>query len=77
MDFNGAKQLALKAFLELENSGQIYRGDNLDILSALSSQKQPFPDRHRTVTIDSLKVDFVAPKRSNAKKTTSTGGELA
>jgi len=40
MDFNGAKQLALKAFLELENSDQIYRGDNLNILADLSSQKR-------------------------------------
>lgn len=46
MDFNGAKQLALKAFLELENSGQIYRGDNLDILFDLSGQKRK--EFHRT-----------------------------
>jgi|GEM_PF-5754078 len=31
----------------------------------------------RTVTIDSLKVDFVADKRPNTQKTTSSGGELA
>ena len=37
MDYKGAKQLALKAFFELENSGQIYRGDNLDKLSKLTS----------------------------------------
>ena len=40
MDFNGAKQLALKAFMKLENSGQIYRGDNLNILRDLPYQKQ-------------------------------------
>ncbi len=38
MDYNGAKQLTLKAFFELENSGQIYRGDNLDILGKLTCQ---------------------------------------
>jgi radical SAM superfamily enzyme YgiQ (UPF0313 family) len=36
MDYNEAKQLALKAFFELKNSGQIYRGDNLDMLSKLT-----------------------------------------
>ena len=36
MDFKGAKQLVAKAFLELENSGSIYRGDNLDVLMRMS-----------------------------------------
>lgn len=40
MNYKNAKQLALKAFLELENSGQIYRGDNLNILRNLPYQKQ-------------------------------------
>lgn len=40
MDYTRAKQLTLKAFVELENSGQIYRGDNLDMLAKLPSRKR-------------------------------------
>ncbi len=40
MDYSGAKKLALKAFLELEHSGQIYRGDNLDMISELPPEKR-------------------------------------
>lgn len=36
MDYGGAKKLALQAFFELENSGQIYRGDNLKMLDNLT-----------------------------------------
>ncbi len=46
MSYDNAKQLALKAFFELENSGQIYRGDNLNILRDLPYQKQK--DFHKT-----------------------------
>lgn len=40
MDYEGAKKLALKAFFNLNNSGQIYRGDNLEMLDKLTSQER-------------------------------------
>jgi radical SAM superfamily enzyme YgiQ (UPF0313 family) len=48
MDYNGAKKLVVKAFLEIEKSGPIYRGDNLDFLEKLSPEKRKmfFMQRH-------------------------------
>ena len=48
MNYKEAKQLVLKAFFELENSGPIYRGDNLDLLGELSHERKKdfFRDRH-------------------------------
>jgi radical SAM superfamily enzyme YgiQ (UPF0313 family) len=48
MDFQQAKKLVLKAFLELENSGPIYREDNLDILAAMPPERRKtfFKARH-------------------------------
>lgn len=48
MDFQQAKKLVLRAFLELENSGPIYREDNLELLSRLApeTKKEFFRTRH-------------------------------
>jgi p-methyltransferase len=40
MDFQGAKQLVGKAFFELENSGPIYRGDNLKLLLSMPPRER-------------------------------------
>lgn len=40
MDFDQAMKHVIKTFLELENSGAIYRGDNLDILYSISPQQR-------------------------------------
>jgi p-methyltransferase len=40
MDSYQAMKYVTKAFFELENSGAIYRGDNLDILSSISPRKR-------------------------------------
>ena len=49
MESNQAREHVKKTFLELENSGPIYRGDNLDILLGLTpSQRNKFAAiRHR------------------------------
>jgi p-methyltransferase len=40
MDSKKAVDIVLKAFMEIENSGTIYRGDNLDILYSLDHYKR-------------------------------------
>jgi hypothetical protein len=40
MDSKKAVDIVLKAFMEIENSGTIYRGDNLDILYSLDNYKR-------------------------------------
>jgi anaerobic magnesium-protoporphyrin IX monomethyl ester cyclase len=40
MDSKRALYIVLKAFMEIENSGAIYRGDNLDILNSLDYYKR-------------------------------------
>jgi len=40
MDYQGAKQLVAKTFFELENSGPIYRGDNLELLMNMPPRKR-------------------------------------
>ena len=49
MDSNKAGEEVKKAFLELDNSGPIYRGDNLDMLFNLdpSKRKKFVTIRHR------------------------------
>ena len=49
MDFQQAKKLAVRAFLEMEKSGPIYREDNLEILKKMPEQTRKlfFNARHR------------------------------
>ena len=49
MDYRQAKKLVLKAFMELENSGPIYREDNLEDLARLTpaGKKKFFRVRHQ------------------------------
>ena len=49
MDSQKALSILLKAFMEIENSGPIYRGDNLDtIFSLIPSKRKKFhATRHR------------------------------